>query len=77
MKPIEETHPSLSQAYFERNDRFPKYVVEVEFVKEHTMDKAVLREVLNKATEGYEDGLELVAEDIREALIKELGLEEE
>jgi hypothetical protein len=46
MNNIEETHPSLAEAYFDRNDRFPKYVVEVDFVQKHTIDIEVLKRVL-------------------------------
>jgi len=101
MKPIKETHPSLSylslvdnsldgsniENYGEKltNDLMLETGVittSVGLIQKHTIDKAVLREAINKTTEGYEDGFQMVADYIRDSLLerldlmKELGLEE-
>lgn len=87
MKTIEETHPSLKLSETMTNDGIYYYILESD-VQKHTIDKAILKEVLeNKAIEYQEEitskhsnNEEKTINNIRlkviEDIIKELGFKE-
>lgn len=76
MKSIDETHPSLKYIWDIKFADCSKDGVTVKEVQEHTVDKAVLKKIIDEQTFEFEEPEGICNIKISRKQLQELGLED-